>query len=203
MSTTQIDGPSGVTEWTRPPGKCRAYLLESPTGVPRPYENAHPPGNPLGPKAQTYGRVLGGLFSHERGTPVEPPSYIWGFETYTSHVRHHAEILRTPLLAFENISLGQVICSDEKTRQHLASLILTTQSFSKRPRRPHCVVKRSISLIYRRHLSDVERPISHTDREREREREKERERKRERERERESQRRPPTTHRKTTPLLQP
>ena len=35
------------------------------TGVPRPYENAHPPGTPLGPWAWAYGRVLGGcVFSY-------------------------------------------------------------------------------------------------------------------------------------------
>ena len=41
------------------------------TGVPRPYDNAHPPRTHLGSLAQAYSRVLGGwVFSYERGSPV-------------------------------------------------------------------------------------------------------------------------------------
>ena len=54
----------------RPPGVSDLRGPTLPTGVPRPPENAHHPRTPLGPWAQAYGRVLGGAFFYERGTPV-------------------------------------------------------------------------------------------------------------------------------------
>ena len=61
----------------------RRILVVEVQGVPRPYENVHPPTTPLGP----YGRVLVFIYFHKRDTPV-PLCAGWKLETFPKSLKY-------------------------------------------------------------------------------------------------------------------